>query len=250
MEYFFLFVLGAAIGSFLNVCIARLPKNESLAFPPSHCMKCRHRLGYLDLIPIFSWLWLRGKCRYCGEKITFRYVVVELLTACAFVFAALWFPTAGEQVSFMIISAILIVIFFIDFQDYIIPDEMIWAGLAWGSVTAFFQGNLLGAFIALLIGGGFLWGVRIIAKWFYHKEALGFGDVKLGAMLGVLLGVQGVIMGLFLGYLFGAIYALLLIALRRKTIEDIIPFGPFLVIGAVAVLVNFGFWHGWLLPWW
>ncbi|MBU0687640.1 MAG: prepilin peptidase [Candidatus Margulisbacteria bacterium] len=232
--YILLFILGACVGSFLNVCISRLPKDQSVVFPPSHCPHCRKRLKYYDLIPVLSYLILGGKCRYCKKAISLRYPVVELLSAAAFVIMYLCGFDIIHYVFYLFFLLLLIIIFFTDLEEEIIPDQVIILGIIAGLSYSFYYGVIVNALVAMLIGGGFFFMVYKIAYWYYKKEGLGQGDIKLGVMLGACLGIPGLIVCLSVAYIIGAVVSAFLLALNFKKLKDRIPFGPFLVIGAVS----------------
>lgn len=235
----FLIVLGLLIGSFLNVCIYRLPKEESIVMPPSHCGSCNTQLKPLDLIPVLSWLFLRGKCRYCGAEISVRYALVELLTGALFGFLG-WYYGLTVELGFMLVfTSIFVVIFFIDLDHSIIPDELVIAGfttsagyLAWGWMSGSFSIDFLDHGLGFLIGGGLYLFLAIVTK-----GGMGGGDIKLMAMLGFWLGTSGVLWIVLLSSNIGAVISLILMALKIKSRKDYIPFGPFIVIAAMLVML-------------
>lgn len=239
MELSFVIILGLLIGSFLNVCIYRLPKEESIVSPPSHCGTCNHRLMPADLVPVFSWLFLRGKCRYCGTAISPRYALVELLTGALFGFLGWHYGFRPELGFALVFTALFIVIFFIDLDHSIIPDELVIAGfitaaayLAWVWMSGARPLNLLDHGLGFLIGGGLYLFLAVITK-----GGMGGGDIKLMAMLGFWLGSAGVLWVVLLSSNIGAIGSLLLMALKIKSRKDFIPFGPFIVIAAMLVML-------------
>ena len=235
MLFFFLFIFGLAVGSFLNVCIYRLPLEKSIVFPPSKCPKCEHRLGVLDLFPVFSFLFLRGKCRYCKTKIYWRYPVVELLTGCGFLMAGLYAYDLISLLTAIYFISAMIVIFFTDLEHFMIPDVISIPGIFIGLGLAFINGSIISALWGVLIGGGLIWGVLLLGQLFYKKEVMGFGDVKLVAMLGAFLGRDNLIVMLYLGFLIGGVLGVLLILTKIRKREDMIPFGPALILGALPL---------------
>ncbi len=244
----FCVIIGLLIGSFLNVCIYRLPKEESIVMPPSHCGSCGHQLMPMDLVPVLSWLFLRGKCRYCGAGISIRYALVELLTATLFGVLAWRFGLTAELVSALMLTSIFIVIFFIDLDHSIIPDELVIAGfitaaayLAWGWTTGALPFNPLDHGFGFLIGGGLYLLLAVITK-----GGMGGGDIKLMAMLGFWLGSSGVLWIILLSSNIGAIVSLILMALKIKGRKDYIPFGPFIVIAAMLVMLFHDNLNAWL----
>jgi leader peptidase (prepilin peptidase)/N-methyltransferase len=245
MLYLFLFAIGAVIGSFLNVVISRVPNDESIVFPPSHCPHCKHQLGFLDLIPLLGILMLKGKCRYCSAKISWRYFFVELITASAFAYTLYFYQNWLDFFFVAAFLAVLIAIFFIDLETTLIPDSLIVAGGVIGALYTLIRGMWWGGVWGAACGFLFFYLLSKIAFAIYKKEAIGFGDVELGAVLGLFLGWPLVVYAIFMAYLFGGIISMLLIFTKKVTLKDAIPFGPFLVLGAVYVLffgTPFRFW--------
>ncbi len=244
----FLFILGLLIGSFLNVCIYRMPKDESVVSPPSHCGSCNHRLGPLDLVPVLSWVLLKGRCRYCGAGISPRYMLVELLTGGLFVFLGAHYGLSGELFFMLVFAALFVAIFFIDLDHSIIPDELVIAGfinavayLAWRYFAQGLPVSLPDHGLGFLIGGGLYLFLAIITK-----GGMGGGDIKLMAMLGLWLGTGGVLWVVLLSSNIGAVVSLLLMALKIKGRKDFIPFGPFIVVSALLVMLYQSQMTGWL----
>ena len=250
-------LFGLVIGSFLNVCIARLPRGRSIVSPPSHCPRCRESIKFYDNIPVISFLLLRAKCRTCGEPISWRYPIVELMNGLFYVWIVREFGFSGESLLIMALCSALIVITFIDYDHQIIPDVITLPGMLVGlSLAPFFMypltdplpfslGNLLPdagpyltAFLNSLIGlflGGFpLFAIGWIWEKLRHVEAMGGGDVKLMGMVGSFLGWKGALLTIMLGAVAGSVVGILLIVVKRHKMEKVIPFGPFLAAGAVA----------------
>lgn len=234
-----LFVAGAVIGSFLNVCIYRLPRGESIIAPSSHCPECGESLGWLDNVPLISYLFLRGRCRRCGEAIPLRYPLVESLNAVLFVLAGWKFGATVELLPALLLISTLIVIFFIDLEHLIIPNVVVLPVAAVGlasmiaiSLTtpdvdfpAWWVFPVAGAASA-----GFFFLIALL-----FPRGMGMGDVKLAGMMGFFLG-RSVVVGLFLGFLIGAVVGVGLIATGRKGRKSKVPFGPFLAAGALIAL--------------
>ncbi len=248
IELFFIFIFGLIIGSFLNCVVWRLYKEESFLFGKSYCPKCRHSLNVLDLFPVLSYVFLRGKCRYCGEKISIQYPLVELLTALLFVLVYLHFgPITGlfsfnffQVIYWLVMISFLIIIFVFDLKYYIIPDEVIYPAIvismSWllysFSFGAMGKEALLYTILSALGASLFFFLI-----WFFSKGmAMGFGDVKLAILMGLLLGFPNIIVGLFLGFLFGAIIGSGMVLFKRKGLKSEIPFGPFLLAGLFTAL--------------
>jgi len=229
------------IGSFLNVCIYRLPKGENIAFPGSHCTSCSHSLSALDLIPIISFLALKGKCRYCGHKISSRYMLIELLTGLLFGAVYLKFGISLETVMYVTFSAVLIVLTMIDLDYMLLPTKIILFGVGVGLVFRILQAAIYrdmmflgGSLLAAVLGYGFFWGMFYGAKLLFKKEGLGFGDVRLMGMLGLYLSVNLVFFTIFAASILASIYGIMLC--YRKKASEPFPFGPFLNIVAIIAL--------------
>jgi leader peptidase (prepilin peptidase) / N-methyltransferase len=248
MEIFtgvFIFVFGLIIGSFLNVCILRIPGERSIVVGSSSCMDCGARLTVIDLVPLFSYLFLRGKCRHCGKKISPIYPVVESLTGVLFLLLYLWYGLDYRIIVFAALIAILIVISFIDFRHMIIPDGLVIAVLIIGliqlGITVFTGvfGNWLDYVIGFFAGGVPLFLIALFCTYLLKKEAFGGGDVKLMAAAGLVIGWKLTITSYLIGIILGAFVGVILLATGKKKRGDQIPFGPFLSIG-IAASVFFG----------
>lgn len=228
-------VMGAVFGSFLNVCILRWgaePK-ESVVRPASRCPKCGFGLAWFDNIPILSWLFLRGRCRRCGEPISIQYPLIELATALLWAFMAWRMGSTLEALRGAVFGTILLGIALTDARAYIIPDEFTWGGLVLGLLFAL-AGGLPGLGQALLggaLGFGVLWVVGVVGTWMLKQEAMGGGDIKMMAMVGAFLGWKGVLLTIFLGALLGSLIFVPLALAGRK---PLVPFGIFLALGAGA----------------
>jgi len=232
----FVFLFGLAIGSFLNCVICRLEKKQSFLKGRSYCPHCKHVLSWQDLIPVFSFLILGGKCRYCGKRISWQYPLVELLTGILFllIFNFLINLLIFKFLFWILISCFLIVIFVYDLKHYIIPDKVIYQAIA---ITFLYNLILNSQFIihnsisAFGAAGFFLFIVLVSrGKW------MGVGDIKLVFLIGLLLGWPNTLLALFLAFLIGAIIGLGLIILKKKTIKSELPFGPFLILGIYIAL--------------
>ncbi len=262
---FFVFVFGAVIGSFLNVCTFRIPRRESLVMPGSHCMNCESPIAWYDNIPILSYLSLRGRCRHCASRISPRYLFVELGTGLAFL-AVLWrFGLTPALFVYSGLLATLIVVTIIDLERYIIPGSMTTGGIVAGlaiAVCASVSGtsggllvtSLRDAGLGLLVGGGSLWLVDQCAVRILGKTGMGGGDVRLLAMLGAFLGWRQVLLIIMVGSVSGAVVGIPVVLSRRRPEADkvshYIPFGPFLAIGGV-IAIFFGdvlmeAWYSWI----
>lgn len=229
-------LFGAVIGSFLNVCIVRLPAELSVVTPPSRCPKCGNPVEWRDNIPVFSWLLLGGKCRGCREPISILYPLVELSTALLWAGMAWYHGLSLEALTGALFGTLLLGIALTDAREYIIPNEFTLGGLAIGLVLSAAGG--LGAVLAALagaaVGFGLLWIVGVAGKWAFKEEAMGGGDIKMMAMVGAFVGWQGVLLTIFLGALAGTAIFLPLTLIGRK---KLVPFGVFLAIGAAVTYV-------------
>lgn len=232
------FVFGAMVGSFLNVCIYRLPLRLSIAFPRSYCPACQTPIRAYDNIPILSYFVLRGRCRVCGKEISPRYPLIEALTGMTAVAAFLRFGWQPEfPVAFAFLSA-LIVVTFVDIDHQIIPDPVSLPGIVVGFLVASVTGDpgWKASLLGILIGGGILWAVAEGYHRLTGREGMGGGDIKLLAMIGAFLGWQAVPVTLLIASLTGTAVGLSLILIQRQDSRTPIPFGPFLALGAVCAL--------------
>jgi len=238
----FVFAFGSCVGSFLNVVIYRLPRDKSLISPASSCPACNRRIRFYDNIPVISFLVLRRCCRHCGEKISWRYPLVELLTAILFTLVVIVYGFSLQSLSYILLTAMLIPITFIDLEHFIIPDYVTIPGAILGLILAVFSGHIaiLNAVIGLLVGGVSLLLIGVIGDKLFKKESMGGGDIKLSALLGAYLGWQQVIFVLVCASFLGAVIGLAGILISKRIKETrLIPFGPFLALGAL-VSIFFG----------
>lgn len=226
-------LVGAVIGSFLNVCIYRLPIGRSIVWPASACPSCTRALSWYENVPVISWLVLRGRCRTCKAAISTRYPFVELLTA-AMCATALWYY--GPTMLFLsrfIFGCALIVLFAIDLEHQLLPNAITLPGIGVGFVFSLITGpGWLPSLLGILVGGGIL---LAVAEGYYrwrHEEGLGMGDVKMLAMVGAFLGWQATLMTLMMGSIAGSVVGVMMIALKRGDMKYALPFGTFLAMGA------------------
>lgn len=232
------FLFGAVIGSFLNVCIHRIPRGLSIASPPSRCPRCERRIPFYDNIPIISYILLKGRCRSCAEPFSALYPFVEASTGVFAVLLFLKFSLTPEFFVYSVFVASLIVITFIDLELQIIPDVISLPGIIVGFAASFFlvSPGVWGSAIGIGIGAGILLGIAAAYMLVAGKEGMGMGDVKMLAMIGAFLGWQGVILTLLAGSLFGALIGGGLMYFKGKGSGHAIPFGPFLALGALLHL--------------
>ena len=234
----FAIVAGAAIGSFLNVCIYRIAAGKSIVFPSSFCPNCEHPIRFYDNIPVVSYLVLRGRCRDCNEKISLRYPVVELITA---LLALLLFREYGLTLQFLsafLFTCALIVIAFIDLKHQIIPDVITLPGIVLFFLLAVFLMDVpfLDSVLGILIGGGCLYLIALVYQLIRKREGMGGGDIKLLAMIGAFLGWKSLLFILLASSLLGAIVGGSVMIYKGKDMKYAVPFGPFLSIAAVAYI--------------
>lgn len=249
------FVFGTVVGSFLNVCIWRLPREESLIEPGSHCPNCDTPLRAWDLVPLFSFLIQGRKCRYCKKPITWRYFLVELLTGIYFALVYLKFGLGIDFAAYALFGASLIAILFIDLEHFIIPDQLSLFGIALG-VARDIANIVLGkskpyqipipgtrfdlpvpqSIAAIIVCGGAFLLIAIVSYYIYKKEGIGGGDVKLAAAVGANLLVAQAALSFFLASFVGGIVAIYLLANKKKTGKDYVAFGPMMVVGAFIAM--------------
>ena len=242
------FVFGAIIGSFLNVCIARIPAEESILRPASHCPRCGSPIRPWDNIPIFSYVvLLRGHCRDCQSPIAARYPLVEALTGGLFVLVVYRFGISPIVIAYLAFVAALVVVSFIDLDHQIIPDAISLPGTLVGLLLARlgYGVSLTESFDGALLGGGLLYAVAAGYEWLKGREGMGGGDIKLMAMVGSFLGWKAVLVTLIVGSLFGAIVGVAMILGRGADSNVPIPFGPFLAVGALVALLYGNQLLGW-----
>ena len=235
-------LVGIVIGSFLNVCIDRLPVGESLLRPASRCPACGHRLAPKDLIPVFSYLWLRGRCRYCRAPIPRRVLWVELGTGLMFAFLWWWYGLTPELGITSFYFCLLIVILVIDLERGLILNKVVYPAIAIALIIAAFTSNP--GIVKAIIGGGLGLAIMLLIALIY-KGGIGWGDVKMGALVGLLTSFPVVLVSLLLAVISGGLVAAVLLLLGVKTRKETIPFGPFLSSGAMVTLL----WGGSILNW-
>jgi leader peptidase (prepilin peptidase)/N-methyltransferase len=273
----FCFVLGTIVGSFLNVCIYRIPKGESIVTPRSHCFNCNNLIAWYDNIPLLSYLILGGKCRNCKASYSSRYFLIEFLTGICFMLVYLKFNQTPYTLGlYLAVTASLIVISFIDIDHLIIPDEISLPGIIIGLVSSIgisifspnsdlflvqrntlltaWAGNfqpLANSFLGVLAGGGILYLIAVVAQAILKKEAMGGGDIKLLAFVGAITGWQLIFLILMLSSLVGSIVGSIQLFLMRNKDKDTpltghyIPFGPYLALASLIAIL----WGNQLIDW-
>lgn len=253
------FGLGAIVGSFLNVCIVRIPYGESIVFPSSHCLSCRRPIAWYDNIPLASFFILKGRCRNCGARVSWQYPLVELSAALLFVLFYSAFGLTVTGVLYLLLALGLLTQALIDWKHQIIPDGITLPGIVIGlAASAFFPGlqgqpgwlgGALFSLLGILLGGGVLYAAGTIAEWVLKKEAMGGGDVKLLAMIGAFTGWQGVLWTLFVASFVGSAVG---IYFRVTRGEEKLPFGPYLAVAAFLYLFfgqGFFDWYRQMIGW-
>lgn len=238
----FLFLIGLCVGSFLNVCIYRIPLEKSIVFPQSGCPNCKEKLQPKDMIPVLGYLMLKGKCRYCKEPISIQYPIVELITGTIWLIVYLTYGLAVETAALLYLYSILIAVAFIDIKHMIIPDGLVITGLVGGSAVflyhflykpfGLYQSNLwYTPIIGMLSASGILFIIALIGLLIYGNDgAMGMGDVKLFLPIGLFLGWKLALLALFLSIMIGGIISIILLIFRIKDRKSAIPFGPFIII--------------------
>ncbi len=251
-------LLGLSVGSFINVCIDRLPQGQSIINPPSHCSACNHKLSILDLVPLFSYIFLRRRCRYCRAPIPPRLAVVEVTTALLFTFLYWKFGLGLELVIFLIYASLLTIIFVIDLENQLVLDKVTYPGMALALAFSFFRPGIgevdaLGSGIinqavtsiavvvagqaALSLAGGVLGFAVMRLITIIYPPGMGMGDVKLAALVGLMTGFPLVIVALLLSWISGGLVAGILLALGIKKRKDPIPSATFLAASAMVTML-------------
>jgi len=248
--YCFVFLFGLVIGSFLNCVIYRLEEEKSFLKGRSFCPSCKHILSWADLVPVLSFIFLGGKCRYCNKKISWQYPLVELVTGTLFLLIFLKFGGWNlEPFYYLLISSLLIIVFVFDLKHYIIPDGVIYTAivisLLYNLAYSFFlisnPQSLIQPLLAAFVAAGFFLLIVLISK----GQWMGVGDIKLAFLMGLFLGWPNILVALFLAFFIGAVVGIGLIILKKKGLKSEVPFGPFLTIGTFLAL----FFGGEMLAW-
>ena len=265
--YILSFIFGSIIGSFLNVCIYRLPREESIAYPRSHCTSCDQSISFYNNIPILSYLFLNGKCSNCKSKISLRYPIVEILTGLLFL-ATVWsFGLTTQTLFYLIFLSSIVAITFIDLEHMIIPNVITYPGIIVGilynalktdwdnsseSISKFSFGiqdffsllnelPILNSLFGVILGAGILLVIAYSYEIIKKRQGMGMGDVKLLAMIGAFFGWEGVLFVIFLGSILGSVIGISIIIAKRGDLKYALPFGPFLSIAAVIYIFTGGF---------
>jgi leader peptidase (prepilin peptidase)/N-methyltransferase len=239
--------LAALLGSFLNVCISRLPRGESVVYPPSHCPRCREPIRFYDNVPLVSFAVLGGRCRSCRDPISWRYPLVEALSV-GIGLLVLWrFGTTWEGLRAFVLSLALVTVAFTDLETLLIPNRITLPGIAAGLLLRLHPSPrdvVDGLWGALVAGGIFyviMWGSPLV----FGREGMGFGDVKLAAMMGAFLGLSVVLVAIFVGVVAGGVTAVILLLTGKRRLGEYLPFGTFLSLGGVVAAM----WGHPILAW-
>ena len=232
------FLLGLALGSFMNVCIYRIPLKKSIIHPPSSCPNCGKKIRFYDNIPLVSYLLLLGKCRHCRHPISWRYPTVEAMIGLLSLALFIRYGLSYQYILFLLFTTSLVTISFIDLDHQIIPDVLSLSGVITGLAIAFIPGNIswLNSLIGIIAGGGSLFLVGFVYEKLTGKQGMGGGDVKLLAMIGAWMGWKALPFVLLISSLMGAVIGSVFLLAAGKGYRVRIPFGPFLSLGALLYL--------------
>ena len=227
--------MGLLIGSFLNVCIFRLPEGLSIVRPASRCRRCGHELAWFENIPVVSYVVLRGRCRTCGDPISWQYPLVETVTCAIFAAAAIQFDLSWLLLSRLVLASAMIVLFMIDLEHRILPNGITLPGIVVGFLFSLLtEPGWVSSLIGIAVGGGVLLGVAWAYERIRHEQGLGMGDVKMLAMIGAFLGWQLMLLTLVFASLLGSVVGVGLIVSRRGDLKSALPFGTFLAVAAIV----------------
>jgi len=233
-------IFGACIGSFLNVCIVRMPEKISIVFPPSSCPRCNYRIKWYDNIPVLSYLLLLGKCRSCRTKISIQYPLVEILTSFSAVYSFIYFSLTLKTLVVFIFICYLIVISLIDLKYQIIPDELSLSGIVIFFLFSIFikENNILDSVLGIITGGGSLYLIILLYYLIKKEYGMGGGDIKLLAMIGAFTGYKGVFFTIFMASSLGTIIGIPVMIVNKENMKYKIPFGPFLSIASIIYIFH------------
>ena len=252
MEILFIFlfaILGLVVGSFLNVCIDRLPQNKSIAYPPSHCEACEHKLAVKDLIPVFSYLRLRGRCRYCQASIPRKLLWVEVATGLIFALLYWHYGLSAELGVMAFYGCLFIIIFVIDLEHGLILNKVVYPGMVVALLLALYPWPWLTQSIGMRVayaalGGAIGFAIFLLIA-LVSRGGMGWGDVKLAALIGLAAGFPMVFVAIIMAAILGGIVAVALLIARKRGRREMIPFGPFLAVAAMVTLL----WGNNILSW-
>jgi leader peptidase (prepilin peptidase)/N-methyltransferase len=240
MEYLIAFISGTIIGSFLNVCIYRIPEGESVIYPYSHCPECGERIKWYDNIPVISYLILRGKCRNCGKKISVQYPLVELLTGILTTGVVYRYGLSFVSFYFLILIYVLIVVSMIDLKTMFVPIKLCYFAMVTGILLSLFVPVI--SFKDSILGASFGAGIILFIIETYYiftgKEGMGYGDASIMAIIGAFLGWEKVLLTIFFASLIGSVAGIIIMVVKGKNTKFALPFGPFLSAGAYITMMS------------
>ena len=252
MDFIFVLVLGALWGSFANVCIYRLPLEKGVVSGRSFCPKCKNLITWKDNIPIISFLFLKGKCRYCNKKISLQYVLVETISILFFLIIYILYGISITTLLLLILSLSFLIIFFIDFKHYIIPNVLTFSMMSLGFIKSFLPSlhpmfpNYINSLIGGIFGYGIIWSIIFFYKQIRKKEGMGLGDAKLFLMVGIWLGIKSIYLILASSAITGAIIGSLIIYIYKKDKDFQIPYGCFIVIASALYPYLGSVFYNWI----
>ena len=231
-------LLGLMVGSFANVCVHRIPKGESIVFPGSRCPACGQAITWYDNLPLFSWLWLRGRCRHCHAGIAMRYPLLEFLMGASWGLLAWHFGPALQLVMALLLVSLLWVLTFIDLETGLLPDTITLPGIAVGLLFSFWTGEPVDSLVGAVAGYGLFWLVSRVFLLLTGREGMGYGDFKLLAMLGAFFGWQALPFIIFVSAFCGAVIGGIYLLVSRRHVRAEIPFGPYLALAGMLWLLT------------
>jgi len=245
----YIFILGLLIGSFLNVCIYRIPRGESISYPPSHCTSCGNNIKYYDLIPVLSWVILKGKCRNCDERISIRYALIEFGTAILFLLTYFQYGVSINLARYLILIPFLIVIAMIDYDTMEVYTMTTWITIAIGVVflgVDFYKGQPVVTYIyGGILGAGIIIFIILLSKLILGTEGMGWGDAEICGLCGLFLGFKLTIAMLFFSFIIGGIIGVYLLRVKKKNGRSEMPFGPSIIMAALLIII----WGDKILNW-
>lgn len=235
-------LFGLIIGSFINVCIYRIPRHENIAFPASHCTTCGHQLQVSDLIPVFSYIFLGGKCRYCKSKISPRYPLVEILHSLLYMIVVMYFGFTIQSMMYCLFTSFMLVLTMIDFEHMILPTKIIIAGAVTGVILRIIQSIvykdytfLTDSILAAVIGGALFYTIFYVSKVLLKREGMGFGDVRYITMIGIFLTPELLALTILISAVTASVYGVIQLYILKTSKE--FPYGPFISIGAFISII-------------